>query len=230
LRLASFRQEEKIMRARIQVLIAATAVAAVAIPASAQRGEAQPNTDTTTGLRLEVMEGSRATYRVREQLAGINFPSDAAGSTSDVTGQIVVRPDGSIDAAQSKLTVDLRTLRGDQDQRDNYVRGNRLLDSEQFPFAEFVPRRAVNLPWPFPSQNPAQAGFQLVGDLTIKGTTQETTWNVVSTFNPMQVSSRAMTDFTFERFALPKPTLARLLSVDENIHLELEIRFRRVTP
>jgi hypothetical protein len=39
-----------------------------------------------------------------------------------------------------------------------------------------------------------------------------------------------MTDFTFERFALPKPTLARLLRVDDNIHLDLEIWFRRVTP
>ncbi len=179
-------------------------------------------------MRLEVVEGSKATYRVREQLAGINFPNDAVGTTTDVTGVVVLGPDGAVNRAESRLSVDLRTLKSDQDQRDGFMRGPRGLNTEKFPAAEFVPREARGLPWPFPSQNPAQAGFQLVGAMTVYGTTADVTWNIVSTFNPQQVAGRAETSFTFDTFKIPKPQLARILSVDDTIRLEVELRFRRL--
>jgi polyisoprenoid-binding protein YceI len=213
-------------------LAAGAALACAAgLPASAQRagGQAAPTEqELASGVRLEVTEGSKATYRVREQLAGINFPSDAVGSTPNVTGALVLGPDGAVDSAQSRLTVDLRTLASDQEQRDRFLQGERGLNTGKFPTAEFVPRRAVGLPWPFPSRNPAQAGFQLVGDLTVYGTTKEVTWNVISTFNPQQVAGRAETSFTFETFGIPKPQLARLLSVDDTIKLEVDFRLRRL--
>ena len=60
--------------------------------------------------RLEVVKGSRATFRVREQLAGVDFLNDAVGVSEGVTGAIVVRPDGTVDASQSRLTVDVGTF------------------------------------------------------------------------------------------------------------------------
>lgn len=220
------------MRAAHWVLAAgATLAVAASPPASAQRagGQAAPTEqELAKGVSLEIAEGSKATYRVREQLAGINFPSDAVGTTTGVTGALVLGPDGAVDSAESRITVDLRTLTSDQDQRDRFLRGERGLNTEKFPTAEFVPRRAVGLPWPFPSRNPAQAGFQFVGDLTVYGSTREVTWNVVSTFAPQQVAGRAETSFTFETFGIPKPQLARLLSVDDTIRLEVDFRFRRL--
>ena len=41
------------------------------------------------------------------------------------------------------------------------------------------------------------------------------------------VAGRAKTDFTFATFGLTKPQLARLLSVDDKIQLELEFRMKR---
>ena len=193
------------------------------------RGPVAPTEqEQKTGVRLEVAEGSKGTYRVREQLAGINFPSDAVGSTTDVTGVLVLGPDGAIDSTQSRITVNLGTLTSDQDQRDGFIRGPRGLNTEKFPTAEFVPREAKGLPWPFPSQAPAQAGFHLVGAMTVYGNTSDVTWTVVSTFYPQQVMGRAETTFTFDTFKIPKPQLARLLSVDDNIKLEVELRFRRL--
>jgi polyisoprenoid-binding protein YceI len=221
------------MRTRTWALAAVAALAVgTVMPVSAQRGggggrgAAAPE-GPPTAVKLEVAEGSKAIYRVREQLAGINFPSDAVGETTAVTGVIVIGADGRIDTAQSKISVDLRTLRSDQDMRDGYIRGERGLNTEKFPMAEFVPRRAEGLPWPFPSAPPAQAGFQLVGDMTVYGKTEEVTWDVVATFSPQQVAGRAITTFTFEKFGIPKPSLARLMSVDDNINLELELRLRR---
>jgi polyisoprenoid-binding protein YceI len=210
-------------------MIAATAVLTVLgmNPLSASAQPAGPAAAPAAGIKLDVTDGSKATYRVREQLAGISFPSDAVGETRAVTGALVIGPDGAINSAQSKLTVDLRTLRSDQDQRDGFLRGPRGLDTEKFPMAEFVPRRAVGLPWPFPATPPAQAGFQLVGDMTVYGKTTEVTWNVVATFRDEVVAGRANTEFTFAQFGIPKPQLARLLSVDDTIKLEVELRLKR---
>jgi polyisoprenoid-binding protein YceI len=184
-----------------------------------------PPPDPTKPHTLEIAEAT-ARYKVREQLAGINFPSDAVGTTSAVTGTIVVNPDGSIDAARSKLTVDLRTLKSDQQMRDGYVARN-TLETEKFPNIEFVPKRAVGLPSPMPAGMGSQAGFQLVGDMTLHGVTKEATWNVVATFGNDQVAGRATTTQQFATFNMTKPSLARLMSVDDKIELEIEFRCKR---
>jgi polyisoprenoid-binding protein YceI len=172
------------------------------------------------------MQGTKARYRVREQLAGISFPNDAVGTTESATGTLIVNPDGSIDAARSKLTVDLRTLESDQPMRDGYIQ-RRTLETDKFPTIEFVPRRAVALPAPLPAGMQAQAGFQLVGDMTLHGVTKETTWNVVATFGNELVAGRATTTTDFPTFNLAKPSLARIVSVDDKIELEIEFRCKR---
>lgn len=185
-----------------------------------------PPPDPTKPQKLEIAEGTKARYKVREQLAGISFPSDAVGTTETVTGTLVVNPDGSIDATRSKLTVDLRTLKSDQQMRDGYIQRN-TLESEKFPMIEFVPKRATGLPVPMPAGMGAQAGFQLIGDMTLHGVTKEATWNVVATFGNDQVAGRATTTLQFATFNLTKPSLARLMSVDDKIELEIEFRAKR---
>jgi polyisoprenoid-binding protein YceI len=188
------------------------------------RGNA-PAPDPTKPHKLEIAAGTRARYRVQEQLAGINFPSEAVGTTETVSGAIIVNPDGSF-APESKIIVDLRTLSSDQSLRDNYIR-TRTLETEKFPNLELAPKRAVGLPSPLPAGGQAQAGFQLVADMTLRGVTKETTWNVVATFGPATVGGRATTTIDFATFNLTKPSLARLLSVDDKIHLEIEFRSTR---
>jgi hypothetical protein len=83
------------------------------------------------------------------------------------------------------------------------------------------------MPWPLPAGMQAQAGFQLIGDLTVYGNTSEVTWNTVATFNQKQITGRAVTEFPFTQFKIPKPQLARIMSVDDTIRLELEFRLNR---
>jgi polyisoprenoid-binding protein YceI len=188
-------------------------------------GRGAPAPDPTKPHRLEITQGTKARYKVTEQLAGINFPSEAVGTTEAITGAIVVNPDGSI-APGSKLTVDLRTLTSDQSLRDGYIQ-TRTLETERFPTLEIVPKRAVGLPAPLPAGQQAQAGFQLIADMTIRGVTKETTWNVVATFGNTAVGGRATTTVDFATFNLTKPSLARILSVDDKIQLEIEFRCTR---
>lgn len=192
-------------------------------PAGTAGAPAAP--DKTRPHKLEVTTGTRARYKVTEQLAGISFPSDAVGTTEAITGAIVVNPDGTI-AADSKLTVDLKTLTSDQSMRDGYIQ-QRTLETDKFPTLVIVAKRAVGLPAPLPVGNQAQAGFQLITDMTLHGVTKETTWNVVATFGAASVGGRATTTIVFGDFKMAKPTLARLLSVDDKITLEIEFRCTR---
>ncbi|MCU1320629.1 MAG: hypothetical protein JWM43_278 [Acidobacteriaceae bacterium] len=189
-----------------------------------RQGPPPPPAPPTAGAHLEIIDGSSASYRVTEQLTGINFPNDAIGTSPTVAGTIGIAADGSITPG-SKLTIDLRNLKSDQDQRDGYVR-NRTLETEKFPLAEFVPTKLQGLPLMIPTQG--QTGLQLTGNLTIHGVTKEVTFQGVATYGrDSTVAGRAKTSFTFSTFGLTKPTLARLVSVDDKIELEIVFKFKR---
>jgi len=174
-------------------------------------------------VRLDIQEGSTASYRVTEQLAGVSFPNDAIGTTPAVTGSIALNADGTVNSAVSKLTIDLRALKSDQEMRDGYLQ-KRTLETDKFPTAVFVPKTLTGVATPFP--NMGQTGFQLIGDLTVHGTTAPVTWQGIATFNQEGASGRAATNFTFATFGLTKPSLARILSVDDKINLDIVFKLK----
>jgi len=176
--------------------------------------------------RLEITSGSTAGYRIREQLARFNLPNDAVGTTESVTGAIVIRPDGSVASDVSKVTVDLRTIKTDEPKRDGFVREN-TLETNRYPLAEFVPRRQKGLALPLPAAG--TAGFQLIGDMTLHGVTSEVAWDVAATFAGDTVTAKATTRFNFAKFKITIPRVFGLLSVDDDIRLELNVRMRRAS-
>jgi polyisoprenoid-binding protein YceI len=171
-----------------------------------------------------VPERSEARYRIREQLAGVNFPNDAVGTTRAIDGGISFDAQGGIVSGQSRFTVDLRTLTSDQPRRDNYVRRN-TLETERYPTAVFVPIDVKGLSVPLPSSGTAT--FELTGDFTVRTVTRRTTWQATATFNGATADVRARTAFRFADFALPIPRVASVLSVDDTIRLELDLVLRR---
>lgn len=168
--------------------------------------------------------GNEARYRVREQLAGIDFPNDAVGATSAISGAIVLAADGSVMPAQSLITIDLRPLTSDKERRDGYVQ-RRLLETEQFPTATLKVTALRGVPRPLPTSGPLT--LTLEGDLTVHGTTRPTTWEVTATATPEGYTGTAVTRFTFETFELTKPRLAILVSVEDTIALEYDFTLRR---
>jgi polyisoprenoid-binding protein YceI len=195
-------------------------------PAGAARPAAPPplpTFDTTKPTKLDLTQAT-ARYRVKEQLVGVDFLNDAVGSTTAVTGTIVVMPDGKF-GPQSKLVVDLKSLTSDQEMRDGYIR-NRVLETEKFPTLEFVPTSGLTAN--VPSQPTAQAiGFKMTGNLTLKGVTKPVTWNIAGTLRGATVAGVATTSIKFADFNLPKPAVPLLLSAEETIGLEIEFRAAR---
>lgn len=200
------------------VAVAGTVLVVSATP------RAQAPAAAAGATRLEVMAGSQAHYRVREQLARLNFPNDAVGTTDSVTGAIVVRPDGGFVPDASKLVVDLRTIKTDEPKRDGFVREN-TLETGRFPTAEFRPTRHRGMPAPLPTSGTAT--FDLTGDMLLHGVTSEATWAVSATFAPTTVTAKATTRFNFAKFKITVPKIFGLLSVDDDIRLELDLRLRR---
>ena len=173
-------------------------------------------------IRLVVApEGNEARYLVREQLAGFDFPNDAVGRTTNVQGMIVVEADGSVVSDSSRFVIDMASLATDSDRRDNYVRRN-TLETEAHPTAVFVPTDLRGLTFPLPSMG--DVSFTVVGDLTIRGVTKPTTWEVTGHVMNGGISGEAKTSFTFEEFEMTKPSVRRVLSVNDDITLEYTFR------
>jgi polyisoprenoid-binding protein YceI len=192
------------------------AVSAAAIPMEV--GVAQA-TDTLVFVVAE--EGNEARYRVREQLARLDFPNDAVGRTSGVQGRIMVTAEGEIIAAGSRFVIDLASLESDSDRRDNFLRRN-TLGTNEHPEAIFVPREVRGLSFPLPVDQEAE--FVLVGDMTIREVTRSVEWNVTAEFLERALLGRAATSFTFGDFGLEVPRVGSVLSIRDEIRLEFDFR------
>ena len=161
---------------------------------------------------------SHASYRAQEQLVGRNLPSEAVGTSSGVSGAIVLNPDGSLAGDQSHIQVDLSKLTSDESRRDNFIKGN-TLETRRFPTATFTPKDVEGLPAPLPTAGDAE--FSLSGDLTVHGVTRPVTWQVSVQFNPGGVSGNATTSVNISDFGMTPPKAGPVLSIQDGLQLEL---------
>jgi polyisoprenoid-binding protein YceI len=190
---------------------AGTATAADApAPAVATRGVVAPT-------------GNEARYRVREQLMGRDLPNDAVGATAAVTGAIALDSAGAVVPAASHFVVDVTGLKTDSDRRDNYVR-RRVLETEAHPRVELRPTALRGLPARLSAAAPpaGKHTLQLVGDLTVRGVTRPTTWQVTAEYRDGRVVGTAATAFAFGDFSIAQPRVPIVLSVADTIRLEYD--------
>jgi polyisoprenoid-binding protein YceI len=210
----------------------ATAVNTAAIPGTATAGapvatatspaaSAPSGTTaaTTGGAKFAIAaDQSQAQVTVNEKFANLPAPSDAVLTTNAIQGQIVLGPDTKPTDA-SKIQVDLRTLKSDKTQRDNFIRQN-TLQSDQFPLAEYTITGVEQ--WNGPLQNGQQATFKLVGQMTIHGVTKPVTFDTTATMNGDTLNGTAKTSFTFEDFGMTAPKVA-IVTANDKIDLVMTI-------
>ncbi len=168
--------------------------------------------------------GNEARYRVREQLAGFDFPNDAVGRTSAVTGAINFDQNGAIVPAGSQINIGVAGLTSDKDRRDGYVR-RRLLETDSFPTVTLALTGASGVRLPLAERD--SSSFTMTGNLTVKRETRPTTWRVTAIRSGEVVTGTATTAFTFADFAMEKPRVRSVLSVADTIKLEYDFRLER---
>jgi polyisoprenoid-binding protein YceI len=141
---------------------AAPLVTAGATPSVTATGA---STDASLNGGWTITAGT-AGYRVDEVLNGQNVT--VTGRTEQVGGDLTVA-DGELTGGT--VSVDLASVATDSGQRDNQFRGQ-VMDVEQYPSADF----AITQPVPLGGLEVGSTiSVDLVGTMTLKGTTQEVT-------------------------------------------------------
>jgi polyisoprenoid-binding protein YceI len=183
-------------------------------------------TPTTTPTAIAgawtVSDRSKATVSVREQLVGVNLPSDAVLVASGGTGSFTLDADGTF-SPDSKISFDLTTLGSDSRDRDNFIRQD-TLQARQFPKAEFVPTKASGLALPLATSG--ELTFKLAGQMTVHGTTKEVTFDVKATRSgaDLVATATANPSWKFSDFGMRMPSVPfRVVSVNDEIRLVVSL-------
>ena len=168
-----------------------------------------------SGLRFTVGEGSTITFKVREQLFRLSFPNDAILRTNQLTGDVV------LDGGSSSITVDLHSLESDAAARDRYVR-RRMFPNDQF--AKLVVESVSPLPDGFSAGQEVETQVSAV--LTIKKVDVPLTFDITAKDQGDQINISGRTTFTWEQIEMPKPTARSVLSVEDEVRVEVELVVR----
>lgn len=223
------------MKKTMTAALAATAIAAAAVligtepqPSVRDAYAATPIAEPLAAtVRYSVAgTGNAARYRVREQLMQHDLPNDAVGETQQITGGIALDGNGAIVPAESRIVVQIGQLTSDQSRRDGYVH-RRLLQADSFPTVEFVPTAYRGITPAAVKSATGPMTFDLIGNLTVHGTTRPTTWHVTAQRAGDRVTGNAATRFTFADFGLTQPRMPFILSVADTIGLEYDFTLDR---
>jgi polyisoprenoid-binding protein YceI len=194
----------------------ATQAAASPTPASSPALTPLPS----GAVRFTVLpERSVATVRVREQIADVPLPGDAVLTASAFRGGLVLLPDGTC-APGSTISIDLDALKSDSSLRDEWIKVN-TLQTRRFPRAEFTAMSSTGLPLPLPSTGEWQA--RLKGTMNIHGVDRELTWQLLVTRRAGEVRVKGTTAFTFGDYGMAVPANRMILSVVDDIRLEVDM-------
>jgi len=177
---------------------------------------------TTSGLAWTVSDKSKATVKVREQLAALQAPSDAVLVATGAKGSFQLNADGTF-AAGSQISCDVSSLTSDQSLRDSFVKQT-VLSTRQFPTATFVPTSTTGLTVPLAASG--HFTFKMIGKLTIHGVTKDVTFDVdaIRAGGALTATATLNPTFKFEDFGMPQPSSpGRVLSVVDEIHLVVDL-------
>lgn len=202
-----------------QAPTAAPTTAPAAQPAPTQPPPSAPAATTGGAVTFTLGEGTIARYKVEEVLARTGSWT-ATGETTEVAGQLAFDADGALIPAESRVIVQAATLATDSDRRDRYVR-ERTLNASQYPEIVFSPTATDGLPAPLTAAQ-GSIDFTITGDLTIRDQTRPVTWNATADFAAATISGAASVEFTFADFAMDKPSVPIVLSVEDTIRLEID--------
>jgi polyisoprenoid-binding protein YceI len=208
------------------VAVACGGAGAGGVDPTAAPTSAAPNaaaaTTALTALSWAITDKSKATVSVREQLANINFPSDAVLVATGAKGAFQVNDDGTF-APGSQISFDVSSLTSVQSQRDSFVKQS-VLNTRQFPTAILVPTKVTGLTLPLATT--AHATFTLAGKLTIHGVTKDVTFTVdcTRTGGDLVATATLAPTVKFGDFGMQQPAApGRVLSVVDEIKLTVDL-------
>ena len=169
---------------------------------------------------LDISPSTVARYKIKEELTRFVDPIIAIGETSAIEGKIQLDYEGKI-ISPSLIYIDAKTLKSDENKRDNWIVRTGILGD----VIELNLTDIDSLPWPLPESG--EATFTIIGELNISDITRPTVWSVDGFFSKDVISGVATTVITWEEFQISKPRLPFIISVDDDIKLEIDFNVTR---
>lgn len=182
---------------------------------------AEPTATSTpeTSVRTFALVGgeTEAQFIIDEVLRG--SPKTVVGSTTDVAGTFTVDFANPAKVSFSPILINARTFATDDERRDRAIK-NRILLTDQYEFITFEPKSVVGAP------DRVEIGqtytFQVVGDLTIIGTTREVPFDVEATVvSENRVEGRAQAVIRYADWGVSIPEVPAVTGVADEVTLVL---------
>ncbi len=189
-------------------------------PTAAISPATTPQPLPTGAIRLAVVpDRSRATIRVREQVANEPAPGEVSLTTTAFAGSLVLLADGTF-APGSTIAVTLDSLKSDSDLRDEWIKIN-TLQTRVYPYAEFTAARVDGVPLPLPASGEWNA--KIAGTMKIYGTEWPLVWDLKITRSAAQTRASGTTAFRFGDYGMVVPANRLVLSVVDDLRLEIDV-------
>jgi polyisoprenoid-binding protein YceI len=188
--------------------------------------------DCTAGAPLTTLDGTWTVvakdptvvrYRVNEVLTGIH--KEAAGGTAAVNGSIRI---GASAASAGSFTVDMTTLKSNDDRRDNKMRTIGL-ETAQFATATFTLTKPIEF-GTVPAAG-ATTNVTATGDLTLHGVTKSVDIAlqaiVCTNGGAPQLEVLGTTPIVMADYAMSPPDIAGFVTTEDHGTLEVHLFFAR---
>ncbi len=162
------------------------------------------------GVTFVVAEGSEVTFTVEEQLTRLPLPIEAVMRTTAVSGEF------QVDGSPVTITVDLHSLRSDQDRRDQYVRQRMFPDH---PTATFTVDGDRAFPEGF--TNGEEVMTQVEGTLSIRGMEFPLIFDITARDDGDVVHLLGETTFTWADLGMDEPRAGIVVWVAEEVRVNV---------
>jgi polyisoprenoid-binding protein YceI len=160
-------------------------------------------------------------YRVKEQLAFLNSPSEAVGRSTAVTGTMQVTGD-QVEAV--RIQADLTKLTSDESRRDNAIR-QRGLESERYPTATFELSEPIQLDGtPTSGQEVSGKGK---GRLTVHGVTREVDLELAGRWSGSSIQVAGRLPVKMSDYQIQAPRFGPVVSIEDSAAVEFRLVFER---
>jgi polyisoprenoid-binding protein YceI len=200
--------------------VATTADASKTPPTSNAASSAAPTTTAPSAIAGTWKPTGQSTvgYRVNEVLFGQH--TTAVGRTSSVAGEVTA---AGTRIETANLTVDMTTVKSDQDKRDKEFTG-RVMDTATFPTATFTLTAPIDLGRVPGDKEPISV--PATGNLTLRGSTKPVTIPLMAQRNGDQLEINGSLDIQFADWGIPNPSIGPISTEDHGV-LELLIILAR---
>jgi len=151
-----------------------------------------------SGTTFKPTSASVVGYRVKETLFGQS--NEAVGRTSDVTGSMTL---SGATVAAVDLTVNMKTVKSDQSQRDGQFNG-RIMQTATYPTAAFKltqPLVLSNVP-----SDSTVVSAKATGDLTLHGVTKSVTFDLTAQRDGANVKVNGTIPVVFADYSISNPS------------------------